>query len=119
MAAIVQFEPHETGTTLLKQEFYIEEATDGPVDLTDAIISIQMRTSLVGPIEKEFLSTNNGGITVTDAAGGTFEIDEQIINLPPFDYIGAVRITFPLEDPVRVEEPLIIKWPITKNANNG
>lgn len=95
MAGKLNFIPHKKGTTLLQQNFRIEELADGAVNLTGAIIRMQFRTSQTGPTEFEFTSLLNGGLTISNALNGEFYINEQIINLPAFDYIYGLQINFP------------------------
>jgi hypothetical protein len=71
------------------------EVNETPLDLTDAAVDIWFRSgSKTGTIEK-VLSSNTGGITITDDVGGVFQIDPFTVNLAAGTYFYDIQITFP------------------------
>jgi hypothetical protein len=58
-----------------------------PLDLTDAVIRMQVRKDYGTPIIFE------PTITITNALTGSFEIDEQIFNVPACVYKYDIQIT--------------------------
>ena len=64
----------ERGDTFSGQSFTLT-VNDSLVDLTGATITL----TLAGG-HGSLTTTDSGGITITDAAAGEFEIDEQVIN---------------------------------------
>jgi hypothetical protein len=65
-----------------------------PVSLSAASIKMQLREDLDAPVALE-LSTNNGGIVITNPLGGTFQIPPQIINIPFDTYNYDIQVTYP------------------------
>jgi hypothetical protein len=110
MPAHYNFKPHQRGTTLLEKKFKIEELLTGSINLTGAIIRLQLKTSPKGPVEFEFNSPENH-LTVTNALTGEFKLNKQIIDIPAFDYIYGLKIFFANGE---VEEFLDGIWPITE-----
>lgn len=106
---MIRFKPHKKGTTLLPQLFQIEEVTVGPKDITGATIKLQFKTSPEGPVEFEMNNDPGGGLTVTNAVNGEFQTDQRILDIPAFDYICAIEITY--ADGIR-DEPMKWIWPI-------
>lgn len=65
------------------------------VDLTDCNILSQFRLSRTSPVAME-LETGGSGITITDATGGEFKIDEiDTLLLDAGTYYYDIQITFP------------------------
>jgi hypothetical protein len=62
------------------------------LDLTDALIKMQLRRNYEKDVALEF-STINNKIEIVDASLGTFKIVEQIINIEAFEYIYDLQIT--------------------------
>lgn len=62
------------------------------LDLTGALIRMQMRIDSSATPIKEFNSDVDGGITITDAAAGKFTFDEQIIDVPAQQYFYDIQI---------------------------
>jgi hypothetical protein len=82
---------HYKGDTFLEVPFEI--LIDAvPLDLTDALIKMQLRRKYEKDIVLEF-STINNKIEIVDASLGTFKIVEQIINIEAFEYIYDLQIT--------------------------
>jgi hypothetical protein len=112
MPAKLDFRPHRTGTTMLAQKFRIEELTDGALNLTGCLIKMQLKTSLTGPVEHQWTSLPSGGLTITNAVNGQFEINKQIVSIPAFDYIYGIQIDFPNGD---TDEFVSGLFPITED----
>lgn len=65
-----------------------------PVDLTDTTIRMQLRKEYGGVVGLSLTSVANAGITITDAVNGLFKINQQIINIPAFNYIYDIEFDF-------------------------
>lgn len=64
------------------------------VDLTDAIIKMQLRKSKCGVIGLSLTSEDNAGLTILNALNGLFCINKQIINIEAYNYVYDIQITF-------------------------
>ena len=64
------------------------------VDLTDAIIRMQLRKEYGGVVGLSLTSVDNAGITITDAIHGLFKINKQVINIAPYNYLYDIEIHF-------------------------
>lgn len=121
MAAKFNFTPHKKSTTLLDQNFKLEEGAgtaeypQQSVNLTGCIIRMQLRTSQEGPTEIELNTLPNGGMSITDAVNGLFRINQQLISFPAFDYLYAIQIEFP---DGTVDEFLEGTWSIVEDTVN-
>jgi len=67
---------------------------DEPYSLEDAIIRMQLRKEYGGIPALSLTSVANAGITITNAALGRFKINEQIIDICPFNYLYDIEIEF-------------------------
>lgn len=65
-----------------------------PIDLSDTIIRMQLRKEYGGVVGLSLTSVANAGITITDAVNGLFRINQQIINIPAFNYIYDIEFDF-------------------------
>jgi hypothetical protein len=65
-----------------------------PVDLTDTTIRMQLRKEYGGVVGLSLTSVASAGITITDAVNGLFCINQQIINIPAFNYIYDIEFDF-------------------------
>jgi hypothetical protein len=82
------------GDTFAEVPFQINK--DGvPIDLTGAIIRMQLRKSPGGTIYLNLTSVSNLGITITSEPDGAFKINEMILNLEPNVYLYDIEIIFP------------------------
>lgn len=72
-------------------EINIDEA---PVNLSDTIIRMQLRKEYGGVVGLSLTSVGNAGITITDAANGLFRINQQVIDIPAFNYIYDIEFDF-------------------------
>jgi hypothetical protein len=77
---------HKRGDTFYQTPINIK-VNNVDLDLTSAVILMQLRKEPGGVIA---LSPD---LTITDAAGGDFQIDEQIINIPACNYQYDIQIT--------------------------
>jgi len=82
---------HITGDTApgFNVNFQID---DSDVDLTDAVIEMQVRLQPDGAVALEY-STTAGTITITDAAGGDFTIDAVDVDIEPGNYYYDIQVT--------------------------
>ena len=99
------------GDTFKSVPFQINK--DGlPLDLTDAVIRMQLRKQCGGVVELE-LSTDLG-ITITDALGGEFKIDEVIIDIDGGKYYYDIEITIGLEVNTWINGTFVVTCDITR-----
>ena len=70
-------------------EILIDEV---PLDLTDAIIKMQVKKDACASAILSLTSVGNAGITITNAVNGQFKINEQIINIKPCNYQYDIQI---------------------------
>lgn len=64
------------------------------VNLTGAIIKMQLRSECGGLIALSLTSVASAGITITNAVGGLFKINKQIINIASGNYAYDLEILF-------------------------
>lgn len=81
---------HLKGTTFESQPFIIQK-NGSPLSLVGANIKMQLRKCYGTTVALEL--SNGNGITITNAAGGVFRIDETIINIEPTTYKYDIKIT--------------------------
>jgi hypothetical protein len=81
---------HKRGDTFYEVDFEILK-NQQPIDLTTAIIRMQVRKDYGSPIVLNFTSVNDNGITITDAVDGKFTINQQIIDIRAFKYIYDIQ----------------------------
>lgn len=63
------------------------------LNLTGVGIRMQLRKGEKGSVVKEFTNAVGGGITVTNALAGKFEIDSQIIDISAATYNHDIQFT--------------------------
>jgi hypothetical protein len=80
------------GDTFAEVPFQINVNTV-PLDLTGAVIRMQLRTDYGGDVYLELTSVDSNGITITNATNGEFKINETIIELEAFSYKYDIQIT--------------------------
>jgi len=86
-----------------------------PLDLTDVVIRMQVKKECNGVPILSFTTVANAGLTITDAALGLFKINKQIINIPEFNYVYDIEITFANDDvKTWVSGDFIVKCDITR-----
>jgi hypothetical protein len=64
-----------------------------PLDLTGAVIRMQVKKDACSSPVLTLTSVENDGITITDAVDGKFKINEQIITIPTCNYEYDIKIT--------------------------
>jgi hypothetical protein len=84
---------HKKGDTFDEVPFQIFFNTV-PLDISDAIIRMQLRLEYGGNVYLALTSVDNEGITILDAVNGIFKINEQIINIKANSYIYDIEIIF-------------------------
>ena len=90
---IYNFKDHIKGDTFPGVEFTFK-LNGSVVDLSGATIEMNVRQlSKVGDLSDSFANTSIGGITVTDAANGIFEFDEQIIDIVALLHYYDIQVT--------------------------
>jgi hypothetical protein len=80
------------GDTFTEVPFQIN-VNSVPLDLTGAVIRMQLRTDYGGDIYLDLTSVDSNGITITNAANGEFKINQMIIELESFAYKYDIQIT--------------------------
>jgi hypothetical protein len=84
---------HKTGDTFDGAEFTIS-LNASPLDLTGATIeTIVKRGDCNGQVALTLSTATAGQMTITNASGGVFQIDEQIISLPAATYYYEIKFT--------------------------
>ena len=81
------------GDTFEQVNFEVK-INDVAVDLTDAIIRMQLRKEYGGVVGLSLTSVDDAGITITNAVSGLFQINRQVINIPPYNYLYDIEIHF-------------------------
>jgi hypothetical protein len=84
---------HKKGDTFDEVPFQIFFNTV-PLDISDAIIRMQLRLEYGGNVYLALTSVDNEGITILDPLEGIFKINEQIINIKANSYIYDIEIIF-------------------------
>ena len=81
------------GDTLDSIQFTIlDKVTRDPINLTGATIKCQFRKPFNGATIKEI--TSSDGITIINASGGIFKIDEFLITWDAGAYLYDIEVTF-------------------------
>jgi hypothetical protein len=84
---------HIQGDTFEAVNFEVIKNGDA-LDLTGAVIRMQLRKECGGIPILSFTSVASAGLTITNAASGLFKINRQIINISEFNYLYDIEITF-------------------------
>lgn len=63
------------------------------LNLTGCTLKMQLRKEYGGIIYLSLTSVANAGITISNAAGGLFRINKQIINIDAANYIYDIELT--------------------------
>ena len=85
------------------------------LNLTGAVIKMQLKKECGGIPILSFTTVASAGLTITNAVGGLFKINKQIINIAEFNYIYDIEITFSNGDvKTWVEGNFIINCDITR-----
>ena len=64
------------------------------VDLTGATIKMQLKKECGGIPFLSLTTVSSNGLTITNATGGLFKINKQIINISEYNYLYDIEITF-------------------------
>lgn len=100
-AGVLPMADHFTDTTREVSKFNISVNGVPPVsDITLVEMALKVDDNETTPVTKLF-SSATGEFTITDAAGGLFEFDEQIIDVDPGTYVFDIKITF-ADDTIKV-----------------
>lgn len=83
------------GDTFIGQQFTLT-VNAALADLTGATIKMQVKESkeAAAAAVLTFDNASNGGITITDAVNGVFDIDAQVVDIPAKCYFYDIQITF-------------------------
>ena len=65
-----------------------------PIDLTGAVIRMQLRSECGGLVALSLTSVASAGITITSAVNGLFKINKQIIDIAAGNYSYDLEIRF-------------------------
>jgi hypothetical protein len=84
---------HIQGDTFEAVNFEVVKNGDA-LDLTGAVIRMQLRKECGGIPILSFTSVASAGLTITNAASGLFKINRQIINISEFNYLYDIEILF-------------------------
>ena len=107
---------HKRGDTFNGLVFAIT-VNGSPANLTGALIKMDLRYN--GVLWRRFTTatpgTDEGTITITDAAAGKFRLDEQIIDIPGVLYDYDAQITFSDD---RVKTYFGGNWQIDEDVTN-
>ena len=101
---------HKTGDTYDGAEFHMQLNGD-PMDLTGVVIAMDVRR--VHESSPALSLDTDAGLTITDAAGGVFEIDAFLVTLEPGTYEYDIQFTFPSG---RVKTYVAGNWEITQDV---
>jgi len=80
------------GDTFMEVPFQIN-VNAVPLNLTGAVLRMQLRTDYGGDVYLDLTSVNNDGLTITNAANGMFKTNQRIIELEAFSYKYDIQIT--------------------------
>lgn len=80
------------GDTFMEVPFQIN-VNAVPLDLTGAILRMQLRTDYGGDVYLDLTSVNDNGLTITNPTNGEFKINQRIIELEAFSYKYDIQIT--------------------------
>jgi len=85
------------------------------LSLTGAVIKMQLKKECSGIPILSFTSVSSAGLTITNAASGLFTINKQIINIPAYNYLYDIEITFSNGDvKTYIEGSFLVKCDITR-----
>ena len=105
---------HIQGDTFEAVNFEVKK-NNTAVNLTGAVIKMQLKKECGGVPILSFTSVANAGLTITSAANGLFKINKQIINIPEYNYSYDIEIIF-ADGTVKtwVEGNFVVKCDITR-----
>jgi hypothetical protein len=82
---------HIKGDTFKQMNFQIN-VNGAPLDLTNAVIRMQLKRAYNDVPRLSLTTVDNNGLTITDTEAGQFKINEQIIDINAFNYIYDIEI---------------------------
>ena len=82
---------HRKGDTFKQMNFQIN-VNSAPLDLTNAVIRMQLKRAYNDVPRLSLTTVDNNGLTITDTEAGQFKINEQIIDINAFNYIYDIEI---------------------------
>lgn len=96
---------HKKGDTFPGVLFTMNSVVAGitsPIDLTDAHICMDLRTSGTSALILRLTNYDPEypGLTITNPEAGEWKIDAQIIDIKPVTYVYDIQFTFPGATPV-------------------
>jgi len=112
MATTYDIKKHKKGDTWNGVTFSLE-INSSPAVLNGASIRASFRDPN-GDV-RATMSTDDGGITITDADNGEFKMDKQLINWPAMTYKYDIEITFGSGD---VKTYIAGTWPICQDITS-
>jgi hypothetical protein len=111
---IYNFPDHINGDTFKGVQFEVL-INSVPLNLTGAIIKMQLRLSPSGINFYEF-STVNSKIEIFDAAAGKFRLKKQLIEVEAKKYVYDIEITLPTNE---VYTYISGSWTILESVTRG
>lgn len=119
---------HKKGDTFPGELFRMIEMVAGvptPINLLGVEIMMDLRAKATGPLVMRFSNTMLdpvppcpvGTLSITDAAGGEWQIDKQVIDLTPGTYMYDVQFSFPHDpmDPADIQTLIEGTWSINQD----
>lgn len=85
--------PHIAGDTWDGIPAITIQKNGSAVDLTNALIEMQVRPSIDSPVYFE-LHQNNGITIVDPPSAGNIQIPPQIVDIPSGNYVYDIKVTF-------------------------
>jgi len=108
------FPDHIKGDTFNGLSFTIKNKDDdSPIDLTGVTIRMMLRDHN-RDLKKTF--STGSGMTISNPAGGVFQIDEQVIDIYAGKYNYDIEFTFPLG---KIKTYISGKWEIIQDVTYG
>lgn len=83
---------HIKGDTFDEVAFSIQ-INSVPVDLTGAVIKMQLKKDNSPTAVLSLTSVGSAGITITSPTGGLFKINSQIIDIEAYNYLYDIQFT--------------------------
>lgn len=92
----------------------VYKSNGSPVDLTDAVIRMQLKKENDGVAYLDLTSENNQGITITDPTGGAFKINKQVIDIHAGNYVYDIEFDIDGTIETLIKGEFIITNDVTK-----
>ena len=104
---------HVAGDTWIGIPQITIQRNGSAVDLTNALLEMQVRASIDSPIVLE-LNQNNGITILSPASAGNLRLNSQIIDIPVGNYIYDLKITLNTGE---VKTEMGGNWPIISHVS--